>query len=48
MRPSEVSTNAAISTEVVHVQNSNEPSWLLYREAHFMCVSMSVEETEAT
>ena len=41
-------TNAAIQSDIIHVQNSNDPGCPLQSEADFMCSRMLLEETLAT
>ena len=48
MRGTVISTNAAMNSDIIQVQNSSDPAWLPYSAAHFICGSMAPEETEAT
>ena len=48
MRGTVTIVNAASSSESSHVQNSSDPGCPLYSDAHFMCGSMSRDDTAAT
>ena len=40
--------NAAIQTDIIHVQKSSDPGCPLQSDAHFMCVCMLLDDTFAT